>query len=186
MRACLVVIAVFGMTAVARGDVFAFKDLEGFERCLQLDHLVEKVDTAGGSQTRLLGPAEIQPRCIASAVKLLAAGKDRDQMMEFIKSAKRLSARENAIDLTGVLVDTAIAACNDLAVYEIFIKALSYPKDNTFYLPKVRSVVKRCLKDKQFRQDFLDEQGSSDANVAANACRILLDEKLVKSCKAAP
>jgi hypothetical protein len=45
--------------------------------------------------------------------------------------------------------------------------------------------VKRCLKDKEFRKDFLEEQDSSDANISANACQILLEEKLVKSCKAA-
>ena len=84
---------------------------------------------------------------------------------------------------TGVLVDTSIAACNDIAVYEVFTKALSYPKDNKFYLPRVRSVVKRCLKDKEFRKDFLEEQENGDSYIRANACQILIEEKLVKSCK---
>jgi len=39
-----------GTSGVARADVFAFKDLDGFERCMQLDHLVEKVNTDNGSQ----------------------------------------------------------------------------------------------------------------------------------------
>jgi hypothetical protein len=169
---------------VARADVFAFKDLEGFENCMRLDHLIEKVDTAGGSQTRLLDPAEIQQRCIAAAVKLASARKDKDLTMELVKATRRLSGDANAIDLTGVLIDLSIAACNDMPVYEVFLAALAVPGDNTFYLPRVRRVVKRCLKDKQFRKDFLEEQDNGDASIARNACQILLDEKLVKSCKA--
>jgi hypothetical protein len=168
---------------VARADVFAFKDLEGFEKCMQLDHLIEKVDTADGSQTRLLDPAEIQQRCIAAAVKLASARKDKDLTMELVKATKRLSGDANAIDLTGVLIDLSVPACNDMPVYEVFLAALAVPGDNTFYLPRVRRVVKRCLKDKQFRKDFLEEQDNGDASIARNACQILLDEKLVKSCK---
>src|SRR5213078_2580541 len=183
VRACLIVVALLGLSRVAHADVFAFKDLDGFERCMQLDHLVEKVNTDKGSQTRLLSPLEIQLRCIEAAVKLVSASKNKDLTMDFIKATKRLTAPENALDLIGVLVDTSIAACNDLVNYEVFIKALSYPRDNTFYLPRARSVVKRCLKDKEFKKDFLEEQDKSDAHVAANACQILLEEKLVKSCK---
>ena len=183
VRVCLVLVALLASAGVARGDVFAFKDLEGFERCMQLDHLIEKVDTADGAQARLLEPREIQLRCIAAAVKLIGATRNKDLALDLVKATKRLSAPENAIDLTGGLVDLSIAACNDIAVYEVFTRALAYPKDNTFYLPRVRSVVKRCLKDKDFRKDFLEEQDSSDAHVAANACQILVEEKLVKSCK---
>jgi hypothetical protein len=43
--------------------------------------------------------------------------------------------------------------------------------------------VKRCLKDGEFKKDFLEEKDSSDSYLAANACTILLEEKLVKSCK---
>lgn len=183
VKVCLVLVALLGMSGVARADVFAFKDLDGFEKCMQLDHLLEKVNTKDGSQARLLSPLEIQLRCIESAVKLVSASKNKDLTMDFVKATKRLTAPENSLDLIGVLVDTSIAACNDIAVYEVFIKALSYPRDNTFYLPRARSIVKRCLKDKEFRKDFLEEQDKDDAYVAANACQILLEEKLVKSCK---
>jgi hypothetical protein len=168
---------------LAHADVFAFKDLEGFEKCMQLDHLIERVDTADGSQTRLLEPGEIQQRCIAAAVKLAAARKDKDLTMELVKATRRLSGDANAIDLTGVLIDLSIPACNDMVVYEVFLAALSLPRDNTFYLPRVRRVVKRCLKDKEFRKDFLEEQDNGNADIARNACQILLEDKLVKSCK---
>jgi hypothetical protein len=177
-------LGLLGTSRAARADVFAFKDLDGFERCMQLDHLVEKVTTGKGEQARLLSPGEIQLRCIEAAVKLVSATKNKDLMLDFVKATKRLGPPENSLDLIGVLVDTSVAACNDLAVYEVFTRALAYPRDNRFYLPRARAIVKRCLKDKDFRKDFLEEQDSSDTNVAANACQILLDEKLVKSCKA--
>jgi len=192
VKPCLIVITTLGLLGAlghlgtshaAGGDVFAFKDLDGFERCMQLDHLVEKVTTDKGEQARLLSPDEIQLRCIEAAVKLVSANKNKDLTMEFVKATKRLSAQENALDLIGVLIDTSAPACNDLAVYQVFTRVLSYPKDNRAYLPRARAIVKRCLKDKDFRKDFLDEQDSADANVAANACQILLDEKIVKSCK---
>jgi hypothetical protein len=185
VKICLVLVALLATFKVARADVFAFKDLEGFVKCMQLDHLVEKVTTDKGEQARFLSQVEIQLRCVESAVKLVSANKNKDLMMEFIKTTKRESAWENALDLTGVLIDTSIAACNDIAVYEVFTKALGYPKDNRFYLPRVRSIVKRCLKDKEFRKDFLEEQDNGDSYVAGNACQILVEEKLVKSCKAA-
>lgn len=181
----LLVILLLGASRPARADVFAFKDLDGYEKCMQLDHLVETVNTDKGSQTRMLGEHEIQLRCIESAVKLLSASKNKDLMMDFVKATKRLSAPVNALDLISVLVDTSVVACNEMAVYEVLTRALSLPKDEKYYLTRVRSVVKRCLKDKDFRKDFLEEQDSSDANVSANACQILLEEKLVKSCKAA-
>lgn len=99
---------------------------------MQLDHLVEKIDTAGGAQARLLEPREIQRRCIDAAVRLVAASRNKDLGLELVKATKRLTAPENAIDLTGGVVELALAACNELAVYEVFTKALSYPKDNTF------------------------------------------------------
>jgi hypothetical protein len=179
----LAIAMLLAATGTARADVFAFKDLDGFEKCMQLDHLVEKVNTGKGSQTRVLGPVEIRLRCLESAARLVSASKDKDLIMSFVKAAKRLSAPENSLDLISALIDTSLPACNDLAVYEVLTKALSYPKDNSHYLPRARAVVKRCLKDKDFRKDFLEEQDHRDPQVSGNACQILLEEKLVKSCK---
>ena len=189
MKACLVLVIALGLVGLvgtrsaARADVFAFKDLEGFEKCMQLDHLVEKVTTDKGEQARLLGPLEIQMRCIEAAVKLLAPSKNKDLIMDFVKATKRLTAPENSLDLISVLVDTSLPACNELAIYEVLTRALSHPKEDKFYLTRVRSIVKRCLKDKDFRKDFLEEQDNADATIASNACQIMLEEKLVKSCK---
>src|SRR5712691_5905463 len=130
VKACLVLVALLVTSGVARADVFAFKDLDGFEKCMQLDHLVEKVTTKEGEQARFLTQVEIQLKCIDSAVKLVSASKNKDLTMDFVKATKRESAWENAIDLTGALIDMSNAACNDIAVYEVFTKALGYPKDN--------------------------------------------------------
>ena len=180
MRASLVVVLLVGSLGVARADVFAFKDLEGFEKCMQLDHLVETVKTDKGSQTRLLGPGEIQPRCIDASVKLVA--KNKDLAMDVVKSIKRLSAPVNALDVISVLVDLSLPACNEIEIYEVVMVPLDGTPDTTTFA-KSKSIIKRCLKDKDFKKDFLDEKDSQNAHRAANACQILLDEKLVKACK---
>ena len=181
MRIHLVGLVLAASTVTARADVFAFKDLDGFEKCMQLDHLVETVKTANGSQTRVLRPDEIQERCVAAAVPVLQQAKSKDMAMDFVKATRRLSAPVNALDLIGVLADLSIASCNDIEVYGI----LMMPLDNEpgKYLTKDKPVIKRCLKDKDFVKDFLEEKDSYKEHRAQNACQILLEEKLVKSCK---
>ena len=175
------------LPSLAHADVFAFKDIEGFERCMQTDHLVEEIKTDKGSQTRLLGEVEIQLKCIDSAVKVLTPLKSKDTDLEFINTAKRLTAHENAVALVGVLADHAVAGCNELAAYSVLTKALSHPKDTakTSLFSRTKAVVKRCLKDNQYKSDFLEEKDSADSYLSANACEILLEEKLVKACKGA-
>lgn len=187
MKAPLATLLLLSLPSLAHADVFGFKDLAGFEKCMQTDHLVEEVKTDKGSQTRLLGEVEIQMRCIDSAVKVLAPGKSKDTDLEFINAAKRLTAHENVVDLVGVLADHALVGCNELAAYTVLTKALSHPKDTgkASLFSRTKLVVKRCLKDGQFKADFLEEKDASDSYLAANACDILLEEKLVKSCKGA-
>lgn len=163
-------------------DIFAFKDLEGYEKCLGTDHLLESTTTKDGSQKRLLSQIEIQLKCVDAAVKLTQQTKKKDQMADFIKATKRLSAWENSVDLINVLVDASLPECNEMAYYEVLTKALSAPRDNNRYFPRTKTVVKKCLKDKQFKADFLEEKDRSDTYLADNACVILLEEKLVKAC----
>jgi hypothetical protein len=179
-----VMLVLAGTLTPAYADIFVFKDLDGFEKCMQTDHLIEKVKTDVGSQTRILSPEEIQVRCVEAAAKLVAGAKSKDTALAFIKSTKRLSAPSNALDLISPLVDFAVPACNEMAVYEVILGGLSRDKEGNPVFAKTRSIVKRCLKDSEFKKDFLEEKDSPDAQVAANACGILLEEKLVKSCKA--
>ncbi len=185
MRAAALALVVLAAAAApARADVFAFKDLDGFEKCMQLDHLVETIKTDKGAQTRVLGPDEIQPRCIEAAAKLLAQAKNKDMAFDFVKATKRLSAHVNALELINVLVDLSLPHCNQMEVYDVLMEGLEVSKDDTGpYLKRARAAIKKCLKDKDFKKDFVDEKDSANEYRAANACQILLDEKIVKSCK---
>lgn len=171
------------VAASAHADAFVFKDAAGFEKCMQLDHLIEHVKTADGGQTRVLGPDEIQPRCIDAAVKLIARTKDKALAFECVTITKREAAPVMALDLIGALVDLSLPACNAMEVYEVLMRPLSSGHDEDRATATATAIIKRCLKDKDFKKDFLDEKDSGDEARARHACRILVEEKLVKSCK---
>lgn len=173
---------VAGSAATAHADVFAFKDLEGFEKCMSLDHLVESTRTDGGEQHRWLEPGEIQQRCVAAAVKLLAPTKNKDLALEFVKTTKRMSAPVQALPLIDLLVGWSLTTCNDMENYEVMMRPLDAPPDRWAF-PRAKAIIKRCLKDGAFKKDFLDEQDSEEGHRGENACHILLEEKLVKACK---
>jgi hypothetical protein len=180
---CWVVALASLVAADAYADAFAFKDAAGFEKCMQLDHLIEHVKTADGAQTRVLGPDEIQPRCIDAAVKLIARTKDKALASECVAITKRETAPVMALELIGALVDLSLPACNAMAAYEVLMQPLSSGHEDDRAAATATAIIKRCLKDKDFKKDFLDERASGDEARARNACRILLEEKLVKSCK---
>jgi len=181
--AAVVLVAIALAPLPARADAFVFSDLDGFEKCMQLDHLVETVKTAGGEQTRLLRPPEIQARCATAGVKVVVDAKNKDLAMSFVLSAKRLGSWPNALALVDPLEDLSRPACNEMAVYEVIMEGLDLEDEHSPELKQSRSIVKRCLKDAQFKTDFLDEQVSENPHRAAHACQILTEEKLVKTCK---
>jgi hypothetical protein len=180
----LALLLLMAMYSSAHADVFVFKDLDGYEKCLQTDHLVETIKTEKGEQTRLLTEFEIQLRCIESAVKLLTPSKDKALIVSFIKLTKRMTGQENSLDLINVLVGNSLPACNDMAIYVVINRSLSRSRDTDrrSYFNRGRAIAKRCLKDPQYRKDFLEEKDSPNATLRANACEILREEKLVKSC----
>jgi hypothetical protein len=181
MRGKLMMLAVLIGAPRVHADVFAFTDRDGFEKCMQLDHLIETITTPTGAQTRMLGPAEIQPRCIDAAAIVLAH-KTKDEALDWIALAKRLAPWELAVPLVGTLADLALPACNEMAGYEVLLAALARPKDS-HAVAAVKPVVVHCLKDKQFKTDFLDEKDNADKTLRANACDILVEQKLIKRCK---
>ena len=122
MKLPVIVAAVVASTTIARADVFAFKDRDGFERCLNTDHLIESKNTSDGAQHRFLSQVEIQIRCIESAVKLLSGTRNNDTFHDFIDSVKRLSAPENAIDLVDLDAGVSLATCNDMENYSVITK----------------------------------------------------------------
>jgi hypothetical protein len=172
------------MTTRARADAFEVQDLDSFEECLQLDELLVTVDTADGRQTRWLRPREIQPRCITAAAQLLATTKDKAKIMSFVEAVKRLSAPENALELVDLVTRVELPMCDDMTVYYILADALEHPDaPRAGYVARATPIVARCLKDKAFRTDFVDELHSADKNLVAHACDILRVEKVVTSCK---
>jgi hypothetical protein len=169
------------LASPARADVFDFTDLDGFEACLDLDHLIVTVRTADGAQTRFLGPEEIQPRCVDAAVHLLAAAKRPDAVLPFVVAAKRGTAWENALDLVEFVTRIAPATCDDTEVYEVIARVLERPDSK--YVTRAKPIATRCLKDNAFRTDFVDELKSHEGHLAEHACDILVAAHLVKACK---
>ncbi len=183
VKAALVVVMLAGSAAPAAADVFVFKDAEGFTQCLQTDHLVEQIKTDSGSQTRLLTQDEVQVRCVAAGARLLASSKSKDQGLAFVEATRRLASPDLAVELLVPLAGYAPVACNEMSVYEVILRGLDRNRDGDAEYGKTRTAVKACLKDGAFKKDFLEEKDSATPHVAANACQILLEEKLVKACK---
>src|SRR5262245_21903960 len=96
-----------GTVGTAHADVFGVKDLDGFEKCMQLDHLIETVKTDSGAQHRILGPEEIQPRCVDAAVKLLQPSKNKELMAQFRESTRRLSGPALTLPIVSLIVDVS-------------------------------------------------------------------------------
>jgi hypothetical protein len=186
-RLVMLILSMMAVPAVARADVFSFKDLDGFEKCLATDHLLETVKTPDGTQERLLNQVDVQLRCIETAVPVLTAAKNKDLDLAFATAVKRMSAWENALDLLNVLVDHSLAGCNESLTFQVLLKALGRPKDTgrAGYVPRAQALARKCLKDKQFRADFMEEKDRQDHTLSANVCEVLRDEKLVKSCPGA-
>jgi hypothetical protein len=182
----LVVTSLMGTVTAAHADVFKFSDLEGFEKCLNTEFIVEKSKSDEGEQARGLDQVEIQMKCVAAAVKLIAPQKKKDVDLEFIGAVKRLSAPENSLDLVNVLVDHGLANCNEMSGYEVLMKSLDAPKNTSksSYHMKAKTITKRCLKDKDFKKDFMEETDKPEGYFLTNVCEILIEEKLIKSCPA--
>ena len=183
MKKWVVAIVSLAGAATARAGAFDFKDAEGFEKCMQLDHLIETTNTAGGAEHRILTPEEIQPRCVAAAAALVTKNKDKDLGFECVKITKREAAPETSLDLIGATINISLPLCNEMAIYEVLMRPLSDGYETDWGKKKAKPIIKRCLKDNEFKKDFLEEKDSGDAARAANACQILLEEKLVKACK---
>jgi hypothetical protein len=183
MRKWLIHVVLIATPAVASADAFGFKDAKGFERCMQLDHLVESTKTDTGGEHRILGPEEIQPRCVTAAAALVTRTRSSALGIACLQVSRRESAPETSIDLIGALTAVAPPACNEMQAYEVLLRGLSDGYETDWSVKKVTPIIKRCLKDLEFKSAFLEEKDSGDAKRAANACQILLEEKLVKSCR---
>jgi hypothetical protein len=98
-----------------------------------------------------------------------------------VVSTTQLATAALALPLVSASIDVSLPLCDGSEVYAVLMQPLSSGYSTN--LPAATAIVKRCLKNKDFKTDFLDELNSSDETRAENACRIARDEKLVKACK---
>ncbi len=170
----------------AEKDVFSFRDANGFDKCMRVEYMVDRVKSEKGSHERPLERLEIQERCVEQAVAALAKEKNPKIFLEFVRITKATSGFEMALPIVQKLVGVSLSSCNEMAVYEVFLRSLAAPRGSDASpreaFTSTRKIVKVCLKDKAFRADFLEEKDNSDPHTKANACEILLGEKLVKNC----
>jgi hypothetical protein len=135
-------------------------------------------------QTRPLGESEIKRRCIATAVQRLARREGTAGAKPYFEVLIRIGI---APALTAPLIDfvvrRSISWCNDEGIYELLMNVLEqggYVSEA--YLAPIKAVIARCLKDETFQTDFREELHSGNKNLAAGACVILTEQKLVTSC----
>jgi hypothetical protein len=170
----------------AAADIFAFKDMDGFEKCLRQDHLVETSKAGDKKQSRFLDKTEVQYRCFESATSHLSKEKKPEVVTEWIKTAMKNSNRANAIDLMKILAGLDLKKCNDSMVYDTILDIFSGPKsdDKKSLYQRAKAVTKICLKDPTFKTDFMDEQDSTPGGYRYDAvCDVLKGEGLIKECK---
>jgi hypothetical protein len=169
----------------ANADIFAFQDIDGFEKCLQSKHLVETVKTKGGEQSRFLNAVDIQERCFLQAKSVLAAEKSPKVIQKWIQTGFKNSHNDNAIDLIALQVKNSPEYCNDTKAYDVFLSIMAMPSssDTKSMYYRGKSAIIICLKNKTFRTDFLEEQDSSkNGYVYKNVCQVLREAKLIKKC----
>jgi len=169
----------------ARADIFAIKTEKDFSTCLETDHLVV---TKGEKekQSKYMSELDIQMRCLKEASKRLSKEKDPKVIAKWIEIANTRTHRDNTIDLIGLRVKLDKKACNEKDVYERIMSIMAMPsnKDEESLFQRGWKVIRTCLADKQFKEDFMDEQESSKTSYQyKNVCEVLMGEKLIKKCK---
>lgn len=190
MTAVRLAVAAFGLvlSTSASADIFAFKTVEGFEKCLRQDHLVETAKSGDKKQSRYLDKMEVQYRCFESATAHLSKEKKPAVVADWIKVGMKNSDRQNSIDLMKILAMLDPTKCNDSMIYDTILDIFSGPKkeDKKSLYQRAKSVTKVCLKDKTFKTDFMDEQDSTPGSYRYEAvCDVLKSEGLIKACKKA-
>jgi hypothetical protein len=185
----LLSLILIALPMAARADVFAFKDLEGYQKCLRTDHLVESDRTGTRTQTQYRGKLDVQVRCVEAAVALLAKEQNKDTLIRYVKATFAETAQANAIDLVALLAKADRPSCNEKMIYDVLLDIFSGPRSDAAdsLYQRAKKVAKLCLSDKTFRQDFTEELNSTPGSYRADAaCEILTEEKIVKSCPKKP
>ena len=186
---CLHMLLISGLAvtaSVAKADIFAIKSLDGFEKCLQQDHLVETVKSGSSKQSKFMDKIQVQDRCFQSATSYLSKERKAATVQEWVKVAFNNSAHANAIDLLKILAGLDVKKCNDDMIYKTLLDIFSGPKseDKKSLYQRGKSTALICLKDPTFKKDFMDEQDSTPDSYRYNAvCDVLKSAGLIKACK---
>lgn len=175
-----------GSCVLANAGVGQHHSLNGFEKCLQQQGMSVSVSEGNRSYRKYVEKSEIQDQCVENAATQLKSEKSSKVFLDYIVMTKRYSNPITALPIVIEGVKKAVSICNEMAVYEVFLKSLSFPyegrpKDKIFNT--TQEAIEICLKDKTFRKDFMEELQNSDATIAQNACQILLSAKVVNQCK---
>lgn len=174
------------LASPANADIFAFKNQAGFQSCLENDHLVETLPGGGGKQTRFLSKLDVQERCFTAAEKVVSKEKNAKTVGSWIKTAQKKAHRDNSVGLIGFQVKLDNKTCNDSTNYDVFINIMDGPsRDDPLSLyQKAKKGILTCLKEKQFKTDFTDEQDASEGSYRRkNVCDILTGAGVIKACR---
>jgi hypothetical protein len=165
---------------------FDFKDVAGFQACLE--QKLVTVETVQGKETvkSLLTQNDILIKCHGNSVTLLKAEKDALVIKKYIEVIKTKFKKEEALPHLQLLVNLDLKECNVIGNYEILMAGFAhpenYPEKNYSYEKIAAEIALTCFKDSEFKSDFKEEISSSDTYTKANVCKFLKAQKIITQC----
>jgi hypothetical protein len=185
MNKWLLALALASVPSLCAASLFSFQDLDGYEKCLSTEG-IEEISTEGSrTEKKWLGGMDLKERCIKQAVAIASKISDTSKLLEMVDLTRRQVDAALALPLAQALASKQLSACNDMKVYGILLTTLRRPTTKKVAqedFEEARKLVSICSKNSTFKSDFLEEAANSDTFIRANACRILKDAKLLKSC----
>ncbi len=161
---------------------FEFKDLAGFKTCLDQKVIVLEKDQAKS----LLTKNDILIKCHERSLELVKNEKNKAVIKEYIEVIKTQFKKEEALPHLAYLVKLDAKECNPMPHYEVIMLGLShpehYPTKDYSYVAMAKEVVGVCLKDSEFKTDFMEEKETTDTYKKTNVCQILVAQKLAPKC----
>jgi hypothetical protein len=176
----------FGCLSFSLSASFDFKDVAGFQSCLE--QKLVSVETNQGKETvkSLLTQNDIIIKCHKSSLDLLKAEKQVSVIKKYIEVVKTKFKKEEALPHLQLLVKLDVKECNTIENYEVMMAGFahpeSYPEKNYSYEKMAAEIASLCLKDPTFKSDFQEEITSSDTYTKANVCKILKSQKILTQC----
>ncbi len=171
--------------AFSHASLFTFQDLEGYEKCLSSEGIEEITSDGGRTEKSWVGGMELKERCVKQAVAIAPKVSDTSKLLEMVDLTRRQADAALALPLAQSLARKQLSFCNDMKVYGLLLTTLRRPTTKKVAqedFEQARALFTICSKDSTFKSDFLEEAANGDSFIRENACRILKDAKLLKSC----